>query len=175
MLNIGIFRSRVLVVSVLAAFVLLMTPVNQFAQAPLKGGALTGFVYGSDMKTPVDNATVKIRNLNTQKEFSSPTDHAGMYVITGIDEGWYTLSIKSSLGDYTLSYGVYIKAGEKAKLNLSMKGAGVLEGKGLGSSAAGGSFFGTPGGILVIVAAVGLAGFGVYELTKKKTETSPIH
>lgn len=174
MLNIGIFRSRMMVVFVLSAFVLLMTPVRDFAQSPLKGGILTGNVYGADMTTPVVNAVVKIRNLNTQKEFTSPTDKLGMYKITGIDEGWYTLSISSLLGDYSLSYGVYIKAGEIAKLNLSMKGAGVLEGKGLGSSA-GKSFLGTPGGILVIVAAVGLGGFGVYELTKKKTEASPVH
>lgn len=173
MLNIGIFRSRVLAVCVLAAFVMLMTPVRDFAQSPLKGGILTGNVYGADMKTPVVNATVKIRNLNTQKEFTSPTDKLGMYKIPGIDEGWYTLSISSVLGEYTLTYGVYIKAGETAKLNLSMKGAGVLEGKGLGSSAEK-SFFGTPGGVVVIIAAVGLAGFGVYELTKKKTETSPV-
>jgi len=173
MLNFVIFRSRFLAISVLAAFVLLLVPIQSFPQAPLKGGALMGQVFGADMKTPVVNATVKIRNLNTQKEFSSPTDKAGMFQITGIDEGWYTLGVSSVLGDYNLNYGVYIKAGEKAKLNLSMKGAGVLEGKGLGSSAPKG-FFATPAGILVIVAGVGVGGFGVYELTKKKTEASPI-
>jgi hypothetical protein len=54
-----------------------------------------------------------------------------------------------------------------------MKGAGVLEGRGLGSTTPKG-FFGTPGGILVIVAAIGGGGFAVYELTKKKAETSPV-
>jgi hypothetical protein len=173
MLNFVIFRSRYLAISVLAAFVLLLVPVQSFPQAPLKAGVLTGQVFGADMKTPVVNATVKIRNLNTQKEFSSPTDKAGMFRITGIDEGWYTLGVSSILGDYNLNYGVYIKNGETAKINLSMKGAGVLEGKGLGSSAPKG-FFATPTGILVIVAGVGVGGFGVYELTKKKTEASPI-
>ena len=173
MLISGIFRSRVMVLCVAAAFVLLVTPILEFAQAPLRGGILSGHVYGADMKTPVVNATVKIRNLNTQKEFTSPTDKVGMYTITGIDEGWYTLSVTSILGDFSLSYGVYVKAGERAKLNLSMKGAGVLEGKGLGSSA-GKSFFGTPGGIVVIVAAVGVGGFGVYQLTKSKKEVSPV-
>ena len=174
MLKNGIFRSRGLTVVLLAAFVLLVAPVREFAQAPLKGGALTGNVYGADMKTPVVNATVKIRNLNTQKEYSSPTDKAGMYTITGIEEGWYTLGVSSVLGDYNLNYGVYIKAGEKAKLNLSMKGAGVLEGKGLGSSAPKG-FFATPAGILVIVAAVGGGAVAIYEITKKKPEASPVH
>ena len=173
MLKIGIFRSRVLAVSLLAAFLLLVTPVGSFAQAPLKGGILTGQLFGADMKTPVVNATVKIRNLNTQKEFSSPTDKTGMFRISGIEEGWYTLGVSSILGDYNLNYGVYIKNGETAKLNLAMKGAGVLEGKGLGSGAPK-SFFATPAGILVIVAAAGGSGFAIYELTKKKTEASQI-
>ncbi len=174
MLKIGIFRSRVLAISVLSAFVLLMAPVKGFPQAPLKGGTLTGQLTGADMKTPVVNATIKIRNLNTQKEFSSPTDKTGMFRITGVEEGWYTLGVSSILGDYNLNYGVYIKAGETAKLSLAMKAAGVLEGKGLGSSAPK-SFFATPAGILVIVAGAGVGGFGIYELTKKKTEASPIH
>jgi hypothetical protein len=174
MLKFGIFRSRILAVGVLAAFVLLMAPVKGFPQAPLRGGTLTGQLFGADMKTPVVNATVKIRNLNTQKEYSSPTDKTGMFRITGIEEGWYTLGVTSILGDYNLNYGVYIKAGETARLSLSMKGAGVLEGKGLGSSVSK-AFFATPAGILVIVAAVGVGGFGIYELTKKKAEASPVN
>jgi hypothetical protein len=174
MLKIGIFRSRGLALGLLAAFLLLVAPVREFAQAPLKGGTLTGQVFGADMKTPVVNATVKIRNLNTQKEFSSPTDKVGMFRITGIEEGWYTLGVSSILGDYNLNYGVYIKAGETAKLNLSMKGAGVLEGKGLGSTAPKG-FFASTAGILVIIAAAGGGGFAIYELTKKKPEASPVN
>lgn len=173
MLKIGIFRSRGLVLGLLAAFVLVLTPVRDFAQAPIKGGTLTGQVLGADTRTPVVEAMVKIRNLNTQKEYSSPTDKTGMFQISGIEEGWYTLGVSSNLGDYNLNYGVYIKAGDKAKLNLTMKGAGVLEGTGLGSSASRG-FFATPAGILVIVAAAGGVGFGVYELTKKKEEVSPV-
>lgn len=172
----GIFRSKALVSFSLAAFVLMTTiPVaaHTQAQAP-KNGSLAGFVFGADMRTPVANATVKIRNLNTQKEYTSPTDKGGGYKIADIDEGWYTLSVSSILGEYSLNYGVYIKSGEKAKLNLSMKGAGVLEGRGLGSSA-GKGFLSKPGGILVIVAVAGGAGFAIYELTKKEKEVSPVH
>jgi hypothetical protein len=53
-----------------------------------------------------------------------------------------------------------------------MKGAGVLEGKGLGSSAPKG-FFATPAGILVIVAVAG-GGIAAFALGKKKTEASPV-
>ncbi|MEN6311856.1 MAG: carboxypeptidase-like regulatory domain-containing protein, partial [Acidobacteriota bacterium] len=136
MLTIGIFRSRGLVAAVMAVFSLMIIPVASYSQsAPPKSGSLTGFVYGADMKTPVADATVKVRNLNTQKEYTSPTDKTGMYKIAEIDEGWYALTVSSILGEYSLNYGVYIKSGEKAKLILSMKGAGVLEGKGLGSNA----------------------------------------
>ncbi len=175
MLTIGIFRSRGLVAAVMAVFSLMIIPVASYSQAaPPKSGSLTGFVYGADMKTPVAEATVKVRNLNTQKEYTSPTDKTGMYKIAEIEEGWYALTVSSILGEYSLNYGVYIKSGEKAKLILSMKGAGVLEGKGLGSNA-GKSFLSTPGGILVILAIAGGAGFGVYELTKKEKEASPVH
>jgi hypothetical protein len=175
MLNFGVFRSRVLVMGIVAAFLLVLVPVQIFSQQPPKGGTLMGSLYGADGRTPVVNATVKIRNLNTQKEYSSPTDNKGMFRIAGIDEGWYTLGVTSILGDYNLNYGVYIKYGETAKLTLSMKGSGVLEGKGHGATTGGQSFFATPAGIVVIIAAVGGAGFGVYSLTKKKNETSPVN
>jgi hypothetical protein len=177
MLNFGIFRSRVLVMGLVAAFVLLLAPMESFsgqAQAP-RGGTLTGSLYGPDGKTPVVNATVKIRNLNNQKEYTSPTDNKGEFRIAGIDEGWYTLTVSSVLGDYNLNYGVYIKYGETARMTLAMKGSGVLEGHGHGAAAGGQSFFGTPGGILLIIAAAGGAGFAIYELTKSKPEASPIN
>jgi hypothetical protein len=175
MLKFDIFRSRAFVLGVVAAFLLVLLPVGSYSQQPPKGGMLMGTLYGADGATPVVNATVKIRNLNTQKEYSSPTDNKGMFRIAGIDEGWYTLGVSSVLGDYNLNYGVYIKYGETARMTLSMKGSGVLEGKGHGASGGGKSFFATPTGILVIVAAVGGAGFGVYSLTKTKKETSPVN
>jgi hypothetical protein len=175
MLKFGIFRSRAFVLGIVAAFVLVLLPLEGFSQQPPKGGVLMGTLFGADGRTPVVNATVKIRNLNTQKEYSSPTDNKGTFRIAGIDEGWYTLGVTSILGDYNLNYGVYIKYGETARMTLSMKGSGVLEGKGHGATGGGQSFFSTPTGILVIVAAVGGAGFGVYELTKKKNEASPVN
>ena len=51
----NVFRSKVLVVGVLAAFVLLVAPVREFAQskAPVASGSLVGFIYDKDMKTPI--------------------------------------------------------------------------------------------------------------------------
>ena len=171
MISNKILRSRPVGAGALAAFLwLLLTPVAEFAQGPvMSGGVLTGNVYNEDGRTPVVNGTVKIRNLNTQKEYTSPTDNNGMYKINNIEEGWYTLGVTAGQGDFNLNYGVYIKAGETAKLVVSMKPGGSLEGKG---STMGKSFFSTPAGVLTIVVLAAGAGFGIYELTKK--EASPV-
>ena len=183
-----VFRSRFLAGGLIAAFVLLVTPVPYFAQSrPLatpapglegnpqltRSGTLTGTVFSEGMKTRVANAVVKIRNLNNQKEFVSlPTDAKGAFRIMGIEEGWYTVGVSASVGDFNLNYGIYIKAGTAAKLSLEMLPGGMLEGTGAGKE--GKSFFKTPAGVLTIVALAGGAGFGVYQLTKSEGDVSPI-
>ncbi len=172
------FRSRILAGGLIVAFMVLATPVRGAAQAKTPAGArlgiLHGTVYTEGMKSRASSAVVKIRNLNNQKEYSSPpSDAKGNYKIIGIEEGWYTLGVTSAAGDFNLNYGVYIKAGETAKLSVEMQPGGTLEGKGT-NGGGGRSFFATPGGILLIVAMAGGAGFGIYELTKKETEASPI-
>ncbi len=176
MLKLALFRSRVLAGGLVAAFVLLLMPLASSAQTQpqsyARQGSLEGNVYSEGMKSRVTNAVVKIRNLNNQKEYVSlMTDAKGGYKILGIEEGWYTLGVTTAAGDFNLNYGVYIKAGEKAKLSVEMLPGGMLEGKGGGGGKKG--FFKTPVGILTIVALGAGAGFGVYELTKEK-EVSPI-
>lgn len=178
-----VFRSRGLAGATIAAFVLLTLPFPSLARGPqaqeqakitARQGTLLGAVYSEGMRSRVANAVVKIRNLNTQKEFTSqPTDAKGNYKILMIEEGWYTLGVTTPAGDFNLNYGVYIKAGETAKLSVELLPGGMLEGRG-GSLAGKKSFFATPGGVLLIVAAAGGAGFGIYELTKKEEEVSPI-
>jgi len=178
MIRINSSRSKVLAGGLIAAFLLLTTPLPNSAQTQPKSyarqGTLQGTVYSEGMKARVANAIVKIRNLNTQKEYTSqPTDAKGSYKILMIEEGWYTMGVTTAAGDFNLNYGVYVKAGETAKLSVEMLPGGMLEGK--GGSGAGGKkgFFATPGGILVIVALVGGAAFGVYELTKEPN-VSPV-
>jgi hypothetical protein len=181
MFRASLFRSRVLAFALVVAFLLLLTPVPSAAQTQTqtqtqpksyaRQGILQGTVYSEGMKARIANAIVKIRNLNNQREYTSqPTDAKGGYKILMIEEGWYTLGVSTAAGDFNLNYGVYIKAGETAKLSVEILPGGMLEGKGGGGGKKG--FFATPGGILLIVAMVGGAGFGVYELTKQ--EPSPI-
>jgi hypothetical protein len=176
MLRVTSFRSRILAGGLVAAFVLLILPLPNFAQSQAKSyvrqGTLQGVVYSEGMRTRISGAVVKVRNLNNQNEFSSqPTDEKGQYKILGIEEGWYTVGVNTAAGDFNLNYGVYIKAGETAKLSVEILPGGMLEGK--GGNGGGKSFFAKPAGILTIVALGAGVGFGIYELTKKK-EVSPI-
>lgn len=178
MLRVTVFRSRILAGGLVATFLLMLMPLPTFAQAQPKSyarqGSLQGAVYSEGMKSRISGAIVKVRNLNNQKEFASqPTDAKGQYKILGIEEGWYTIGVTTPAGDFNLNYGVYIKAGQTAKLSVEILPGGMLEGKG-GSGGGKKSFFGTPGGILLIVALAGGGGFAVYQLTKKEEEVSPI-
>ncbi len=178
MLRTGLFRSRILAGGLAAAIVVLILPLPSAGQTPAESfarqGTLQGTVYSEGMRSRVANAVVKIRNLNNQKEYASqPSDAKGSYKILMIEEGWYTLGVTTPAGDFNLNYGIYIKAGETAKLSVEMQPGGMLEGKG-GGAGGGKSFFAKPGGVLLIVAMASGAGFGVYELTKKETEASPI-
>ena len=166
----NVFRSKVLVVSVLAAFVILVAPVREFAQskAPAPAGSLVGFIYEKDMKTPVANAVVKIRNLAKATEYTSaPTDANGMYKIAGIAEGRYILGVTAAKGDFNFDYALALKGAEMAKLSVALQEGG----KTTGADAKKKSFFTSPAGIVVLVI---VAGAVLYGLLAKEEETSPI-
>jgi len=166
----SIFRSRVLAVGVLAAFALLVAPVSEFAQskAPAAGGSLVGFIYEKDMKTPVPNAVVKLRNIAKAGEYESvPTDANGMYKITGIAEGRYILGVTGAKGDFNFDYALALKGSEVAKLSVALQEGG----KTTGTDAKKKSFFLSPAGIVVMVI---VAGAVLYGLLAKSEEASPI-
>ena len=177
MVRISVFRSKVLAGALAVAFLLMIVHLPAAAQTQTRSyarqGTVQGIVYSEGMKQRISGAVVKVRNLNNQKEFTSPlTDAKGQYKILGVEEGWYTLGVSTAAGEFNLNYGIYIKAGETAKLSVELLPGGMLEGK--GGNGAKKSFFGTPGGILLIVAGAAGAGFAIYQLTKKEEEASPI-
>lgn len=143
-------------------------------------GSLSGFVYAKDVRTPVAGAVVKIRGLSGMEEMASPpTDANGMYAITGIPEGRYTLGVTSANEDFNLEYALYVKAGEMGKLSISL--AAAVAKAGAGETGGGGQegvvapakkkgFFDSVAGRALVVAAVGV---GLYFLIVE-TESSPI-
>ncbi|MGZ5468666.1 MAG: MSCRAMM family protein [Candidatus Aminicenantales bacterium] len=166
-------RSKGLVYALLAAFAVFMMPMGLAAKEP-NSGALSGFVYAKDVKTPVAGAVVKIRNLADMKEIAStPTDANGMYTISGIPEGRYMLGVTSVKDDFNLDYALYVKAGELGKLSISLApGAGGGGSQESGETAAKKKgFFSSVAGRVLIVAAVGV---GLYFLIIPNNEASPI-
>jgi len=184
MIGIKLFKSKLITNFLIVAFLGLLCLESGFlyglerepgkaGEAEAQGiGVLTGKITFEGTKTPVAGAVVKLRNLNNQREFvSRPSDAKGVYTIMDVEEGWYTVGVSTPAGDFNLSYGVYIKAGERASLSMELKQGGGIEGKGLTSKE---PFFKTPAGIATIVIAAGGLAFGIYQLTKKEEEASPI-
>jgi len=140
-----IFQSKVVIASVICAFLVLVMPVQIFAQAAT--GKMVGFVYEEVLGKPVQNAVVKIRNIETGSEYQSrATDTKGYYEMAGIPEGRYILGVSVDGDDYNFEFEIYIKADETAQLSLALKhGAsavvGVKKEKG---------FFATPFGIALL-------------------------
>jgi len=172
-----VFRSKFLVVFLAAAFVLLTIPVRDYAAcAPTGNGALSGYIYGEDMRTPIRNAVVKLRSVDSQKEYESePTGLEGLYTITGIEEGRYVMGVKSVQGDYNFHYSILIKSDALAKLSVAMKpGAApvrVEEGSSGTTKKGLGAFFKSPAGILTLIT---VAEVTLFAIVLSEGETSPI-
>jgi len=153
MLRKKIFRSKLLALELLATFLLLVFPMEGLAQTPATG-SIYGFIYGEDLKTPVEKAVVKVRNIKSGKEYeSAPTDKNGLYKITGIEEGRYVLGVSTSEGDFNFDFIIYIKANESAKLSVALKrGYESVVAQKAEKAAKKKSFFLSPEGILVLLA-----------------------
>ncbi len=169
---------RFLAVTLIGAFVLLSVPVPQFAApAPKGNGALAGHIYSDDMRTPIPNAVVKLRNVATLKEYSSePTAPDGTYVIPAIEEGRYVMGVLGPSGSYNFHYSIMIKADAMARLSVAMKPGGSPVMLQTGSSAYGkkptiGEFFKSPAGLLTLITAAEVTLFAV---VLSEGEASPI-
>ena len=177
MRNSPVFRSKVLVVFLAASFILLTLPVRDFAAgAPKANGALSGYIYNEDMRTPVRNAVVKLRNVASQKEYESePTDLEGMYRIPGIEEGRYVMGVMSVHGDYNFHYSILIKSDALAKLSVAMKPGAApvrIEEGSTGNEKKGiGDFFKSPAGILTILTVLEVT---LFAIALSEGEASPV-
>jgi len=169
---------KVLAVFLMGAFVLLLLPVWEFAAVAPKGnGALAGHIYNEDMRTPVRDAVVKLRNVTTLKEYvSEPTDTEGMYNIPAIEEGRYVMGVQAPTGSYNFHYSIMIKSDALAKLSVAMKPgsepvmlqSGFAEKK--KSSVV--DFFKSPAGIITALTVVEGALFAIVLL--EEDEPSPV-
>lgn len=172
-----LFHSRILASFLMTSIVVLAIPVPEFAQAPLVAdGALTGHIYDQDMKSPIRNVVVKLRNLVSQKEYESePTNPLGAYNITAIEEGRYLMGVQTPDGAYNFQYSLYLKGTETAKLSVALNPKGFSPAQEEGGAEAGKrgilGFFKSPAGILTLVVVAEVVLFATVLIEK---ETSPI-
>lgn len=177
MCRLNLFRSKPLAILLAGAFILLTVPVREFAQGLPKGtGALTGHIFGEDMRTPVRNAVVKLRNVTSQKEYESePTDPEGMYRIPEIEEGRYVMGVMSVQGDYNFQYSILIKSNALAKLSVAMKPGGVPARIEVSSDSNKKKtiidFFKSPAGVLTLIT---VAEATLFAIALSEGEASPI-
>lgn len=154
MLKDRLFRSKLLILGVLASMSILFFPHEALGQAG--PGALTGIIYWENQKSPMEGAIVKLRNVLTGTVYQSePTDKNGSYIIKNIPEGRYIIGVGTPKGNFNFDRELQIKALELAKLNLVLKvdKNGLLVAGVLGGAAAAAGFFATPVGIAVAVVA----------------------
>jgi hypothetical protein len=167
---------KILAVFLAGAFVLLTLPVRDLAAgAPRGNGFLTGHIYDEDMRTPVRNAVVKLRNVTTLQEYESePTDLEGMYRIPGIEEGRYVMGVQAPSGSYNFHYSIMIKADALAKLSVAMKPGDapvrIEQGSSYKKKATLGEFFKSPAGILAIITTAEMA---LFVIALSENEASP--
>ena len=165
MLKNNVFQSKILVLGLLGAFALLILPKDGLAQAG--SGSMTGFIFGSDLRTPVANAVVKLRNVKNGRDYQSgPSDENGLYSLKNLPEGRYILGVSSTKGDFNFDYELQIKADAIAKLALALKPGGAsLNGQDEDQNKRRKkAFFLTPLGIAVLIAAGGLLVYGGFKL-----------
>ena len=182
-LRANIFKAKWLAVGVILAFFLITLPLELAAQRVPNvrtgsgEGALVGFIYGSDMKTPVTKAVVRIRNLQDGQEYASePTDENGLYKLLSVKEGRYILGVSTQAGDYNFDYEIFIKANEVGKLSLALKpgSASALKQEEEEEEGKKKPFFLTPIGIAIIIVASGVAIYGTYKLLEELGVISPV-
>ena len=158
---------KILALFLAAAFILLTLPVAEWAATSAQGnGALAGHIFSEDMRTPVANAVIKLRNVATLQEYeSAPTDADGTYVIPKIEEGRYVMGVLGPGGSYNFHYSIMIKADALAKLSLAMKpgSAPVMlqQGSSYNKKPTIIDFFKSPAGLLTLITAVEVTLFAV--------------
>lgn len=174
----SISKSRWLAYGVLAAFVLLVMPIGEFARAQATAtaqggsGSLAGFIYGKDMRTPVAGAVVKIRNVGDEKELASlPSDVNGMYTIPGIPEGRYILGVASAEGNFDFDYALRVKGNEMGKLSVALVPGAGAQTAGVAATKKKGFFSSWVGRALLLT----VAGVGAYLAFFNEKEASPIY
>src|SRR5262252_8564438 len=99
---------------------------SAFAQAVVTAAQLNGTVRDSTGSV-VANATVSLRNLDTNRTYTSTSDSSGYYIVPNLPPGPYELNVTySGFEPYTQS-GIQLRVGQTATLDLTLAVQGRRE------------------------------------------------
>jgi hypothetical protein len=113
------------VLATLLFIAVLQAPLPLAAATSPASGGLMGFIYGEDGKSPLQDAVVMLRGVDTNNEYqSAPTGKTGDYRIPGIHSGTYMVGLKINAETYNVDSHVTVTAGAVDTLSLSLKEPG---------------------------------------------------
>lgn len=102
-----------------SCFVLLVIPL--YGATDSSTGGIMGFVYGKDGKSPLQNAVVMLKGINTKTLYQSePTGATGAYRMPGIAVGTYVVGLKVNENLYNVNDYINISKGKTDTLSLSL-------------------------------------------------------
>lgn len=151
-----------------STLVLALTAATSPTFAAPAAATLTGTVYGDDVKTPFEGATVVVTDVNGVRLASQPTAADGAFTIKSIAPGRSALSLETKDGSFAVSTPVTLAPGELRGVHLAVKSAADASGGG-SSAKAGGS--GWTGGAIA-AASVVLIGFVAAAVVNSDNETA---
>ena len=102
-----------------SCFVFLVLPLAVAADSAT--GGIIGFVYGKDGKSPLQDAVVLLKGVNTEKIYQSePTGETGAYKIAGIGVDTYMVGLKVNQETYNVNDYIDVTGGKTDTLSLSL-------------------------------------------------------
>lgn len=112
-------------VAVLAAVALILAPAQSaLAQAAAKGDRILEGKILSEEGKPIEKAVVKVRNLDTGEEFSTPpTGPNGAYKFSKLPPGRYEVAVQTERGIYLGNRTVDLVNKEAQTYSFSLKSA----------------------------------------------------
>ncbi len=83
-------------------------------------GRLIGIIYGKDVITSWQGQVVKLQSISTGTVYESRTDRMGSFMMNGIDEGLYIISLNTEKGDFKLESLLEVKSDETAIISVAL-------------------------------------------------------
>src|SRR5437016_2576291 len=111
---------------VLLIIVLMLSANSAFAQAVIAVAQLNGTVRDTSGSV-VANASVSLRNLDTNRTYTSTSDASGYYIVPNLPPGSYELNVTYTGFEPFLQSGIQLRVGQTATLDVTLTVQGRRE------------------------------------------------